>query len=52
VHRWVEVTGRVEFLPGDGDRFVPALVIQPTPDKKLASLVRIVPAPANPFIDD
>jgi hypothetical protein len=52
VRRWVEVTGRVEFLPGDGDRFIPALVIQPTPDKKLTSLVRIVPAPTDPFIDD
>jgi uncharacterized membrane protein YcgQ (UPF0703/DUF1980 family) len=50
--QWVEATGQVQFLKRrDGSSFVTALVIQPTPDKKLTQLVKIVPAPANHYID-
>ena len=50
--KWVEATGQVQFLKlRDGSSFVAAIVIQPTPQKKLTQLVQIVPAPANPYID-
>jgi hypothetical protein len=51
-NKWVEVTGQAQFLKsGDGDSFVPAIVLQPTPIKNLSQFVKVVPAPANPFID-
>jgi hypothetical protein len=50
--KWVEVTGQAQFLKsGDGDSFVPAIVLQPTPEKRLSQLIKLVPAPANPFQD-
>ena len=50
-NKWVEVTGQVQFLKlRDGSSFVPAIIIQPTPERKLTQLVKAVPAPANPFV--
>jgi hypothetical protein len=50
-NKWVEVTGQVQFLKmRDGNSFVPAIIIQPTPEAKLTQLVKAVPAPANPFV--
>ncbi len=50
-NKWVEVTGQVQFLKmRDGSSFVPAIIIQPTPERKLTQLVKVVPAPANPFV--
>ena len=50
-NKWVEVTGQVQFLKmRDGSSFIPAIIIQPTPEKKLTQLVKPVPAPANPFV--
>jgi uncharacterized membrane protein YcgQ (UPF0703/DUF1980 family) len=50
--RWVEATGQVQFLKmRDGSSFVPAVIIQPTAEKKLTQLVQVVPAPANPYLD-
>jgi hypothetical protein len=51
-NKWVEVTGQVKFLkPRDGSSFVPAIIVRPTPEKKLTQLVRVVPVPADPFVD-
>ena len=50
-NKWVEVTGQVQFLKmRDGSSFIPAIIIQPTPEKKLTQLVKPVPAPANPVV--
>jgi uncharacterized repeat protein (TIGR03943 family) len=50
--KWVEATGQVQFLKlRNSDSFVPAIVIQPTPERKLAQLVQVVPTPVNPYID-
>jgi uncharacterized membrane protein YcgQ (UPF0703/DUF1980 family) len=50
-NKWVEVTGQVQFLKlRDGSSFVPAIIIQPTPETKLTQLVKAVAAPANPFV--
>jgi hypothetical protein len=50
--KWVEVRGQVQFLKvGDGNSLVPTIVIRPTPEKKFSQLVKLVPVPANPFLD-
>jgi uncharacterized membrane protein YcgQ (UPF0703/DUF1980 family) len=50
-NKWVQVTGQVQFLKmRDGSSFVPAIIIQPTPEKKLTQLVKTIPTPANPFV--
>ncbi len=51
--RWVEVTGRVEFVKraGKADEYVTALLITPTEDRPLKELVKDVPAPADPFLN-
>jgi hypothetical protein len=55
--KWVEVTGQVQFLtrPAASDpstaEYLPAVIIFPKPGKPLKHLVRIVPAPANPFVN-
>jgi uncharacterized membrane protein YcgQ (UPF0703/DUF1980 family) len=50
-NKWVQVIGQVQFLKmRDGSSFVPAIIIQPTPEKKLSQLVKTIPTPANPFV--
>jgi hypothetical protein len=34
----------------DGSSFVPAIIIQATPEKKLTQLIKPIPTPANPFV--
>jgi uncharacterized membrane protein YcgQ (UPF0703/DUF1980 family) len=50
-NKWVQVTGQVQFLKmRDGSSFVPAVIIQPTPEKKLTQLIKTIQTPANPFV--
>jgi uncharacterized membrane protein YcgQ (UPF0703/DUF1980 family) len=50
-NKWVQVTGQVQFLKmRDGSSFVPAIIIQATPEKKLTQLIKPIPTPANPFV--
>ena len=51
--KWVEVTGRVEFVKraGKADEYVTALLITPTKDRPLKDMVKEVPAPADPFLN-
>ena len=58
--RWVEVTGRVQFiLPRAGaDHYATALVLTPTPDRPLTAtadhpdgLIKEVPVPADPYLN-
>jgi hypothetical protein len=56
-NKWVEVTGQVQFLtrpsPSDPSRqeYTPAVIIYPKADKPLRDLVRIIPAPADPYLN-
>jgi hypothetical protein len=48
--KWVQVTGRVQFLERkDTQTFVTALVLHPTTEQPLSDLVKVVPAPADPW---
>jgi hypothetical protein len=51
--KWVQVTGRVEFLPraGGAGGFTTTLVLSPTADRPLDELVKEVPTPANPYLN-
>jgi hypothetical protein len=55
--KWVEVTGQVQFLtrPAASDpstaEYVAAVVIFPKPGKPLKDLVKVVSAPANPYVN-
>jgi uncharacterized membrane protein YcgQ (UPF0703/DUF1980 family) len=50
-NKWVQVTGQVQFLKmRDGSSFVPAIIIQATPEKKLTQLIKPIATPANPFV--
>jgi len=48
--RWVEVTGRVQFITLKGTNgFMPALVLYPSPEKPLSQLVKEIPPDPNPY---
>jgi hypothetical protein len=56
-NKWVEVTGQLQFLSrpqaNDADKleYMPAVIIYPKPDKPLDELVKLIPAPSNPFLN-
>jgi uncharacterized repeat protein (TIGR03943 family) len=51
-NKWVEVTGRVQFLSlKNGNGFLPALVVSPTEHEPLDKLIVEVPQPANPYVN-
>jgi uncharacterized membrane protein YcgQ (UPF0703/DUF1980 family) len=51
-NQWVSVKGRVRFLtrPGSSE-YVPAVILYPTEKAPLDTLVEVVPAPADPYIN-
>ncbi len=49
--KWVQVTGRVEFLPRTGGGFATTLVLAPTEKRPLTELVKEVPPPGNPYLN-
>jgi uncharacterized membrane protein YcgQ (UPF0703/DUF1980 family) len=51
-NKWVDVTGRIHFINRPGtNEYITALVLYPTKDEPLNKLVRVIPQPANPFLD-
>jgi hypothetical protein len=56
-NKWVEVTGQVQFLnrPMQNDpsrlEYLPAVIVYPTAKEPLKELVRVVPAPSNPYLN-
>jgi uncharacterized membrane protein YcgQ (UPF0703/DUF1980 family) len=49
-NKWVEVTGRIQFLGRkDKNAFIPALIVYPTEKEPLASLIVEIAMPANPY---
>lgn len=51
VGRWVQVIGRVEFLPRTGGGDATTLILTPTKDRPLDELVKQVKPPANPYLN-
>jgi hypothetical protein len=50
--KWVEVTGRVHFFERPGtSEYITGLVLYPTKEEPLSKLMRIIPPPANPFLN-
>ncbi len=51
--KWVKVTGRIFFSPGERNpgEMVPTLILFPSKDTKPDDLVEIVDRPANPYAD-
>lgn len=55
--KWVEVTGQVQFLQRPSQKnpkemdYVPAVIVYPKADKPLKELVKVVQAPANPYLN-
>jgi hypothetical protein len=56
-NKWVEVTGQVQFLtrPSAKDpsksEYMPAVIIYPKADAPLKDLVKVIPAPADPYLN-
>jgi hypothetical protein len=51
-HKWVEVTGRVHFFNRSGtNEYIPALILYPSEQEPLSELVKVIPPPANPFLN-
>jgi len=56
-NKWVEVTGQVQFLtrPSAKDpakaEYMPAVIIFPKPEKPLKDLVKVISAPADPYLN-
>lgn len=49
---WVEVTGKVQFLKVIGKQeFVSSVVLMPKQEMRLDSVLKIIPKPANPFVN-
>lgn len=50
--KWVEVTGRVQFVRRRGsDEYITALVVYPTAQHPLSELIRKVNQPSDPFLN-
>ena len=49
--KWVQVTGRVEFLERPGGGYITALILTPDADWKLDDLVKEVPPPASVYLN-
>jgi hypothetical protein len=51
-NQWVEVTGQVHFFAKPGSKeFVTALILYPTKDDSLEKFIKIIPAPASPWVN-
>jgi hypothetical protein len=50
-NQWVQVTGQVQFLQRkDNQTYVPALILDPTPEHPLDQLIKVLPRVDNPFL--
>lgn len=50
--KWVRVTGRVEFRKdGSTGQYISTFVVYPTADKPLSELVKIIPKPADEYLN-
>jgi hypothetical protein len=47
---WVSVVGHLAFQEQRPGYFVPVLVVTPTPKQPLKELVKVIPAPSNPYV--
>jgi uncharacterized membrane protein YcgQ (UPF0703/DUF1980 family) len=56
-NQWVEVTGQLQFLTRPNARdpkrieYLPAVIVFPKPDTPLNKLVKVVRAPADPYVN-
>jgi hypothetical protein len=51
-NKWVQVTGRIQFLNRRGtNQYVPALILDATKEKPVDEFVKVVPPDPNPYVN-